>query len=224
MKVIVTGCEGLIGSEVSRYFAEKGHEVVKIDFLLGHDLTHEPQVKGIFGREKADALVNLFALQDHVDENSSRRTLFDIPLASFHHFMTVNVVALFSACREYARNNDKGSIVNFSSTYGLGSPHPRMYAKGEKHIGYGVSKAAVVQLTRHLAVHLAPAIRVNCIAPGGVRHRQGEDFQSAYGNRTPMQRMMEVGELNGMVEYLCSDASSYVTGAVFCCDGGWTAW
>ena len=71
--------------------------------------------------------------------------------------------------------NTKGSIVNFSSTYGCGSPIPSMYTNGEKHIGYGVSKAGVIQLTKHLAVHLAPNIRVNCVSPGGVKFNQDKD-------------------------------------------------
>jgi len=77
-------------------------------------------------------------------------------------------------------------------------------------------------LTKHLAVELAPNIRVNCIAPGGVRHNQPKDFIEYYGNNVPMGRMMNKGELNKIVEYLCSEDSSYVTGSVFSIDGGWT--
>jgi NAD(P)-dependent dehydrogenase (short-subunit alcohol dehydrogenase family) len=79
-------------------------------------------------------------------------------------------------------------------------------------------------LTKHLATHLSPNIRVNTIIPGGVEHNQSPDFKDKYSSYTPMKRMMKVEELNGIVEYLISDSSSYTTGAEFKIDGGWTAW
>jgi len=148
----------------------------------------------------------------------------DIDLAAFEKYLKINVTALFSVCREFARNNESGSIVNFTSTYGMVSPNPCLYGGDEKNIAYGVSKAAVIQLTRHLAVHLAPKIRVNCVMPGGVKHRQSEEFQAGYGKLTPLGRMMYVEELAGIVKFLVSDESSYCTGAVYPVDGGWTAW
>jgi gluconate 5-dehydrogenase len=148
----------------------------------------------------------------------------DIDLETFNNYLRVNLTALFSVCREFARNNDVGSIVNFTSTYGLVSPNPHLYGDDEKNIAYGVSKAGVVQLTRHLAVHLAPRIRVNAVMPGGVKHVQSEEFQKNYGKLTPMGRMMEVNELVGIIKFLISDDSSYCTGSIYAVDGGWTAW
>lgn len=217
MKVIVTGCNGLIGTAVAAHL-KKNHEVYGFDLMLGDDFTDEKHVQRVFKRCKAHALVNLFGLNDHVNGNRAGVGLFDISLESFGEYLTTNLTALFSVCREYARNNKNGSIINFSSTYGITAP------RHKKHIGYSVSKAGVVMLTKHLASELAPAIRVNCIAPGGVKNSQGAEFTRWYGKHTPMGRMMDVTELNGLVEYLCTDASSYVTGAVFSCDGGWTAW
>ena len=225
MKVIIAGSEGLIGTEVSRFFKEKGDDVISCDLSLGHDLSSEKFVKRFFVENKADYLINLFALNDHVDSNKSSDNLFEITLDSFKDYLNINILSLFSVCREFARNNNKWTIVNFSSTYGLTSPQPNLYAgNNEKHIGYGVSKAAVVQLTKHLATHLAPKFRVNCIAPGGVKHNQDLAFTKKYNNKTPMGRMMEAHELNGLLEYLCSEKSSYLTGETISVDGGWTKW
>jgi NAD(P)-dependent dehydrogenase (short-subunit alcohol dehydrogenase family) len=224
MDVIITGSEGLIGREVSRYLAAQGHQIRRVDLALGHELADEAFVKQLFQAHHADALVNLFALNDHVESSRTSNKLMEISLSSFRKYLDVNVTCLFSVCREFSRNNPRSSIVNFTSTYGQVSPRRDLYAGDEKHIAYGVSKAGVIQLTRHLAVHLAPDIRVNCIAPGGVRNQQPESFVDAYSRHVPLERMMEVSELPPLVEFLISNKSSYCTGAVFSIDGGWTAW
>ena len=221
--VIITGSEGLIGKSAAQFLAQR-HHVVRLDLSLGHDLANETFVRRWFSENRGDYLVNLFALNDHVEAGArSAETLFDITLDSFRRYLEVNLTSLFSVCREFARNSAGGGIINFASTYGLVSPPPEMYEAGQKHIAYGVSKAAVIQLTRHLAVHLAPRLRVNCVVPGGVRFRQSEEFQRRYAKHTPLRRMMEPSELHGILAYLCSEDSSYSTGGVFPIEGGWTA-
>ena len=71
-----------------------------------------------------------------------------------------------------------------------------MYDGSHKDIGYGVSKSAVINLSKYLAIHLAPNIRVNCIIPGGVEHKQNKKFISMYSKNTPLKRMMKKNELN----------------------------
>lgn len=223
MKIIVTGSEGLLGKEIANYL-EKNNDVLRLDLVLGHDLTNETFVKKWFQKNNANSLVNCFALNDHVEKEKKHSTLFDLSLESFSKFLEVNLTALFSVCREFARNNQTGSIVNFSASTGIVSARPDLYDGGHKHIGYSISKAGVINLTKFLATHLAPNIRVNCVAPGGVENNQDEDFIKKYSSHTPLKRMMKKNELNEIIEYLCSEKSSYVTGATFIIDGGWTSW
>ena len=222
-RVIITGSRGLIGSSITHYM-KQNYEVLELDLQLGHDLTDEKFVVEWFKNNKARYLINLFALNDHVtkDRNNEYSNLFNITLDSFRNYLELNLVALFSVCRQFALNNEVGGIVNFSSTHGLVSPLTDMYPTNKKHIAYGVSKAGVIQMTKYLSVHLAPKMRVNCIAPGGVLKDQPQEFIDDYSKHLPMHRMMNVVELNGIVEYLCSDKSSYATGGVFVVDGGWT--
>jgi len=223
LKIIITGSEGLIGTQLKN-FLQENNEIFSLDLSLGHDLSDENFVKKWFSENKADCIINCFGLNDHVEDNEKRSTLFDISLDSFSDFLHVNLTSLFSVCREYARNNASGSIVNFSATTGLVSPRPELYDDGHKHVGYTVSKAGVINLTKFLAVHLAPSVRVNCLAPGGVESSQSKDFKKNYSKHTPLDRMMKPTELNGIVDFLCSSHSSYVTGATYVVDGGWTSW
>lgn len=167
-RLIITGSRGVIGSAVTRYFnRQDSYNVMELDLALGHDLTDESFVKSWFEANPAEYLINLFGINDHVDPKTKRATLFNVSLDGFRRFLELNVTALFSVCREFARNRTAKGIVNFASTYGLVSPLPHLYKGGEKHIGYPSSKGAVIQLSRHLATHLAPRVRVNCVAPGG---------------------------------------------------------
>ena len=223
LRIIITGSEGLIGKQLKN-FLQENNEIIVLDLSLGHDLSDENFVKKWFSENKADCIINCFALNDHVENNQKRPTLFDISLDSFSNFLHVNLTSLFSVCREFARNNPSGSIINFSASTGIVSARPDLYDGGHKHIAYSISKAGVINLTKFLAVHLAPSIRVNCLAPGGIENSQSEDFIKSYSKLTPLDRMMKPTELNGIVDFLCSSYSSYVTGATYVVDGGWTTW
>jgi len=221
--IIVTGSEGLLGSKIVNYL-EKNNTILKLDIRLGHDLNDEKFVKKWFINNPGDCLINCFAINDHVTSSEKRPTLFDISLKSFSEILQVNLTSLFSTCREFARNNSNGSIINFSASTGLVSPRPDIYDGGHKHVAYSISKAGVVNLTKFLSTHLAPSIRVNCIAPGGASSDQSKSFLKKYSELTPMKRMMNPDELNGIIDYLCSDLSSYTTGSTIVVDGGWTVW
>ena len=222
--VIVTGSAGLIGRELTARLREIGYLVIEADLSLGHDLTNQSFVREWFRENKADHLVNLFAINDAVTTGRKSSTFLDLDLESFRRCMDVNVVSLFAVCQEYIRNQVSGSIVNFSSIYGAVSPRRDMYPNSEKSIGYSVSKAAVVQLTRHLAVHAAPQFRVNCVLPGGIYADQPIDFVENYSSNCPLGRMMNSNEITGIVEFLISEKATYCTGGIYAVDGGWTAW
>jgi NAD(P)-dependent dehydrogenase (short-subunit alcohol dehydrogenase family) len=90
--------------------------------------------------------------------------------------------------------------------------------------GYSASKGGLIQLTRYLSTVLAPEVRVNCIAPGGLARGQDPTFVERYKERTPLRRMGTEQEIADAVEWLASDNASYLTGQTIAVDGGWTAW
>ena len=114
--------------------------------------------------------------------------------------------------------------MNFASPYGMRSPKHFLYEGTSKDIGYTITKHGVVGLTRHLATFLAPDVRMNCRVPGGVDYQQDEAFKARFSQHVPMGRMLRATELVGLVNLLCSEESSYITGAVISVDGGSTAW
>ena len=120
----------------------------------------------------------------------------------------------------------KGVVVNISSIYGVVSPNHSIYGDSglNSPLVYGVTKAAVIQMTRYLATYWAPAIRVNCITPGGLYNHQDRNFIKNYEEHTPLGRMAGPDDLKGAAVYLASDASAWMTGHNLVVDGGWTIW
>jgi NAD(P)-dependent dehydrogenase (short-subunit alcohol dehydrogenase family) len=222
MRIILTGSEGFLGKNISDYLNSLGHEVISLDLKLGHDLSDELFVRSWFSDNSAEVLINCFAINDHVLPRNQREGFLDVSLQSFSEVLSVNVTSLFSVSREFIRNNITGKIINFSSIYSMVSPRSDIYSGGEKYIGYGVSKAAVNQITRHLAVHAAPNFSVNTIILGGVFNEQHSDFVNAYSENVPMRRMGKPSDLNPVLEMLISPGSSYMTGSQILIDGGWT--
>lgn len=125
-----------------------------------------------------------------------------------------------------------GSIVNIASHYGIISPDPRIYTDCSRRNSevYGATKAGIIQMTKYFSVNAiadGANIRVNAVAPGGIKnHRnpQGEDFQKNYGKRCPMGRLAETEEIVSPVLYLLSEDASYINGHTLVIDGGMTAW
>lgn len=223
MRIVLTGSGGFLGESISDHLKSLGHEVLGLDLKLGHDLSDELFVRSWFSDHSADVLINCFAINDHVLPRNQREDFLGISLQNFEEVLSVNVTSLFSVSREFIRNNLTGKIINFSSIYSMVSPRPDIYAGGEKHIGYGVSKAAVNQISRHLAVHAAPNFSVNTIILGGVFNEQHSDFVNAYSENVPMGRMGNPSDLYPILEMLISPGSSYLTGSEILIDGGWTA-
>jgi NAD(P)-dependent dehydrogenase (short-subunit alcohol dehydrogenase family) len=148
--------------------------------------------------------------------------------ADWRNVIDVNLNGVFNCCQVVGRHmieRRSGRIVNIASMSGLIANRPQPQSS------YNTSKAAVIHLTKSLAVEWAPYnIRVNAICPGYMATAMAQPFfdDPHYGgvwmDMIPMQRPGKPDELAPLAIYLASEASSYMTGSAIVIDGGYTAW
>jgi NAD(P)-dependent dehydrogenase (short-subunit alcohol dehydrogenase family) len=139
----------------------------------------------------------------------------------------VNLTAPFHLCQAFTpllKKSKVGSIINIASIYGANAPDYSLYEGTDmgNPAGYSASKGGLIQLTRWLSTTVAPDIRVNSISPGGIWRKQPEKFVKRYERRTPLARMATEEDFKGVIAYLISDMSAYVTGQNIVVDGGWS--
>ena len=129
--------------------------------------------------------------------------------------------------------NKSGVILNIASDLGLIAPDQRLYRKegvpenlqNVKPVTYSVIKHGLIGLTKYLATYWGPqGIRCNAFAPGGVFNNHPEEFVQKISQLIPLGRMANLDEYKAAVLFLCSDASSYMNGAVLTADGGRSTW
>lgn len=147
-----------------------------------------------------------------------------------HGGLTATFLLARAAGQEMARLG-RGSIILFSSMYGSVSPNPALYESpmNKNPIEYGVGKAGIIQMTRYLAVHWGGQnVRCNCISPGPFPNPSVQQSQPAFVERlaqkVPLGRVGQAAEIAGVVAFLLSEASAYITGHNLPVDGGWTSW
>lgn len=141
-----------------------------------------------------------------------------------------NLVSAARMLRHLVRFCQAGSsIVLVSSDLGVKAPNPQLYeelgARVFKSPAYTSAKHALIGLSRHFAVHLAPrGIRVNSVAPGPVGPLPKKEFETKVAASIPMGRTAKAAEIASVVGFLLSDDSSFVNGETLHCDGGRTVW
>jgi NAD(P)-dependent dehydrogenase (short-subunit alcohol dehydrogenase family) len=247
---VVIGGAGMLGKSFCEILSSSGANVVVVDINqekcdeVVKEITQKNNIESIGVQvdiSKKEQVENLtqkviekFGKIDILINNAVARPkpmiVEEYEMDEWKKAMEVNVDAVFLCCQSMGKEMQKsggGTIINVSSTYGLVSTDHRMYSSPQKASPpvYAAGKGAIIQLTRYLACYWAKkGIRVNCLIPGGVFNNQDEEFLKEYTSRVPMGRMANKSEYKGAILFLCSDASSYMTGANLVVDGGWTAW
>ncbi len=210
---------------------------------LGSDITDAAAMKAahaeILARlGRVDILINNAAnnpkMEDSAEVNFSRFENF--PLKQWQEDINVGLTGAFLCAQVFGSamaDAGGGVILNVASDLALIGPDQRLYRQDNtpehlqpvKPVTYSIVKSALIGLTRYLATYWAGSrVRVNSICPGGVENGQPGEFLEKLHALIPMGRMARVDEYQGAVLFLCSDASSYMTGANLVVDGGRTCW
>ncbi len=246
----VSGARGHLGSAMARALAAAGAHVI-VNGRDGHELTrfaadlegegHSVEaaafdahdvaaIRNFFGRlKRLDVLVNNIGFMQ-------AKSLAELAPQDFAATYNATVTTAFESVRAslpalkaaVAASGD-ASVINVSSMYGRVAPDGRLYDRREQQspFHYGPAKAALEQLTRHLAAELGPEkIRVNALVPGAFPKpgKMPPGLEPRLAARTMLGRTGGTSEIAGPLLFLATPASTYVTGSSLVVDGGWTAW
>lgn len=238
---LVTGASRGIGRAVALAFAEQGADLVlssrkregldavatevealgRRALVMPANVSQEESIAAL-AAEVDRAGVEIDVLVNNAGVNPVMAGLLDLAPAAWRKVLDANVTGIFLLTQHIARGmvaRGRGAIINVASTGGLRAS-PGLAA-------YSVSKAAVIHLTKAMAVELGPrGVRANCIAPGLIETRMAEALfrneagYEAYVSRNPLRRHGQPDEVASAALLLASEAGSYMNGAVLVVDGG----
>jgi NAD(P)-dependent dehydrogenase (short-subunit alcohol dehydrogenase family) len=237
------GIADIAGDDAERVAARLAHTFGIPAFAVQTDTTKPEQVQTLletvlarYGR--VDILINNAASNPTVETNvrPDWARVEHFSLQQWNDDLAVGLTGAFLCSQiiggEMARRGS-GVILNIASDLAMVAPDQRIYRRDDlgedeqpvKPVSYSVVKTALLGLTRYLATYWADrGVRVNALSPGGVYDEQPMDFVAKLTDRIPMGRMAHPDEYQAAIVFLCSDASSYMTGANLVMDGGRTAW
>ena len=189
---------------------------------------------------RVDILINNAAIDPKVTGDSGladTSRMENFPLLQWEQQIAVGLTGAFLCSQVFgsgmARDGLGGVILNIASDLSVIAPDQRLYEiqglsadqQPVKPVSYSVIKAGLVGLTRYLATYWATSgVRANALSPGGVQNEQGHEFVQNLISRIPMGRMASPDEYRATIQFLCSDASSYLNGQNIVMDGGRSVW
>jgi NAD(P)-dependent dehydrogenase (short-subunit alcohol dehydrogenase family) len=186
---------------------------------------------------RVDGLVNNAAHNPKVEGKGLAASRFEnFSLEDWSRDLAVGLTGAFLVSQVFGAHmaaHGGGVIVNIASDLGLIAPDQRIYRRPGlpeseqpvKPVTYSVVKGGLLMFTKYLATYWAAGnVRVNALVPGGVYAGQPDDFVERLTNLIPLGRMAKREEYRAALVFLCSDASSYMTGSNLIIDGGRTCW
>lgn len=179
--------------------------------------------------EQLNAVINNAAFVGKSNLKGWSTKFSEQSLETWRRAIEVNLTSIFHLCQglfPILEHSTGASIVNIASIYGMYGPDWRLYQNTSmgNPAAYAASKGGLIQLTRWLSTTIAPNIRVNSVAPGGILADQPESFIQEYVGRVPLKRMTMPDDVANAVVFLASDFSKYITGEIISVDGGWGIW
>ena len=233
--VVITGGAGLLGKMHAEAVTEAGGlpiltDVVEASDCYYMDVTNKNSIEDFVNSlDKVDVLINNAALNPKMSTKDETNRFEDFDLEKWNKSLQVNLTGAFLCSQVFInkmiRDKIKGIVINVASDLGVIAPNQTIYEDDVKPVDYSVTKHGIIGLTKYLATYFADKnIRVNSISPGGIYTNQSKDFVERLSKLIPMGRMANKDEYKGAIMFLCSEASSYMTGHNLVLDGGRTIW
>ena len=225
-----------------RAAAEVAHATGGKCFGIGLDVTSQESCRAALARVlelcgRVDGLINNAARNPKVEGGGLQTARFEtFSLEAWQLDLAVGLTGAFLTSQvfgQYLAEQGRGVIVNVASDLGIIAPDQRIYrqpglAPAEqptKPVTYSVVKGGLILFTKYLSTYYAEqGVRVNALCPGGVYAGQPDEFVAKLTQLIPMGRMARRDEYRAALVFLCSDASSYMTGNSLVVDGGRTVW
>jgi len=228
-----------VKSEIQDLFPNQKIDIHKID------ITQEVEIESILATSYSDeksieVLINNAAMNPTMknDQKSDSKDsrLENYSIDSWNREIGVGLTGTFLCSKHVGTKMAKkgyGVILNIASDLSVIAPDQRIYlidglekdSQPVKPVTYSVIKSGLVGLTKYLATYWATSgIRANSLSPGGIYDNQPDQFVEKLTNLIPMGRMASPQDYFGAVQFLCSDASSYMTGQNLIIDGGRSVW
>ena len=238
--VIIAGGAGFLGRQISDAFLKQGSKVFILDLkkpkgkvtFFKTDITSEINLKNVLTilkkkNIKIDILINC-AAKDYIPgkKNKNKLDLENFSEKVWKEDLNVGLTGSLLTTKifgSYMAQKKNGTILNISSDLGIIAPNQNIYKKANfiKPVSYSVVKHGIIGLTKYTASYWSKKnIRCNAIAPGGIFNNQDSSFIKKIDQLIPLGRMAKKNEYNGLILFLCSDLSSYITGSVIVADGG----
>lgn len=226
-------------NKLSKYFEPKKIVLKEMNVTdpSSIDLTVEELMQNNIG---INILINNAAINPKVENNTARcesSRLENFSLKQWNLEVSVGLTGAFLCSQKFgsvmASSQKGGVIVNIASDLSVFSPDQRLYRKTGvaenlqpvKPVTYSVIKHGLVGLTRYLSTYWADkGVRCNALSPGGVFNGQSDEFVRELSSRIPLGRMAAKNEYRSAIQFLCSDASSYMNGQNIVIDGGRSSW
>ena len=198
------------------------------------DVTNEENIKLVQNEFPAiTILINNAAINPKISKLASN-AFESYDLEKWNSEILVGLTGAFLMSKYFGSKmaeNGKGSIINIGSDLSVISPDQRIYQNiGSKQmtfkpVAYSVVKHGIVGLTKYLSTYWAESgVRVNTLSPGGIDFDLPTEFKTKVSNLIPMNRLARPDEYRGAIQFLASEASSYMTGQNLVIDGGRTVW
>jgi NAD(P)-dependent dehydrogenase (short-subunit alcohol dehydrogenase family) len=242
---LVTGGGRGIGKTISFALAEAGAKVAVASrdteacAVVANEITQQTGNASFSGRLDVTEKQSVNELVKSVEEkiggigilvNNSGATwgaaFEDMPLEKWEHVIKVNLTGTFLMCQAVVpkmKERRWGRVINISSVVGLVAPPNFMNT-----VGYTASKGGIISFTREIALKFAESgVTANAVAPSFFQSKMSNALIQKFGDQikeeSPMKRLGEEDDLKGVVVFLASEASRFVTGQVIAVDGGYTA-